>query len=77
MYPFTAGRRSGRGSGSPHDAGRPLLFGDSLFLPHNHVWHVDLTTMPTARSWAPWLPFAFRQVGPFRLRIAAMGRGVV
>jgi putative transposase len=32
----------------------------------NHVWHVDLTTVPTAAGfWAPWLPFAVLQVWPF------------
>ena len=28
----------------------------------NHVWHTDLTTVPTgAGFWAPWLPFALPQ----------------
>jgi len=32
----------------------------------NHVWHVDLTTVPTgAGSWAPWVPFALPQCWPF------------
>jgi len=32
----------------------------------NHVWHVDLTVVPTAAGlWAPWLPFAVLQVWPF------------
>ncbi|MCP4249287.1 MAG: transposase [bacterium] len=32
----------------------------------NHVWHVDLTTVPTgAGFWAPWLPFALPQCWPF------------
>ena len=32
----------------------------------NHVWHVDLTTVPTgAGFWAPWLPFALVQSLPF------------
>ncbi len=32
----------------------------------NHVWHVDLTTVPTrAGLWAPWLPFALPQCWPF------------
>ena len=29
----------------------------------NHVWHVDLTTVPTARGfWIPWVPFSPAQV---------------
>lgn len=29
----------------------------------NHVWHIDLTTVPTSRGfWVPWLPFALPQV---------------
>ena len=32
----------------------------------NHVWHIDLTTVPTgAGFWAPWLPFALPQRWPF------------
>ena len=32
----------------------------------NHVWHVDLTAVPTAVGfWAPWLPFALPQCWPF------------
>jgi transposase InsO family protein len=32
----------------------------------NHVWHVDLTAVPTALGfWAPWLPFALPQCWPF------------
>ena len=32
----------------------------------NHVWHVDLTTVPTALGfWASWVPFALPQVWPF------------
>ena len=32
----------------------------------NHVWHVDLTTVPTrAGFWAPWVPFALPQRWPF------------
>ncbi|MCP4249283.1 MAG: transposase family protein [bacterium] len=32
----------------------------------DHVWHVDLTTVPTgAGFWAPWLPFALPQCWPF------------
>jgi len=28
----------------------------------NHVWHVDLTAVPTSVGfWAPWLPFALPQ----------------
>jgi putative transposase len=31
----------------------------------NHVWHVDLTVMPTqAGMWAAWLPFALPQCWP-------------
>jgi putative transposase len=32
----------------------------------NHVWHVDLTVIPTQSGfWCPWLPFAFPQRWPF------------
>jgi len=32
----------------------------------NHLWHVDLTTVPTALGfWTSWLPFASPQVWPF------------
>ena len=32
----------------------------------NHVWHVDLTAVPTAVGfWVPWLPFALPQCWPF------------
>lgn len=32
----------------------------------NHVWHIDLTTVPTGTGmWAPWLPFALPQCWPF------------
>ena len=32
----------------------------------NHVWHVDLTAVPTSVGfWAPWLPFALPQCWPF------------
>ena len=32
----------------------------------NHVWHIDLTTVPTGGGfWTPWLPFALPQYGPF------------
>jgi transposase InsO family protein len=32
----------------------------------NHVWHIDLTTVPTgAGFWTPWVPFALPQCWPF------------
>jgi len=32
----------------------------------NHVWHIDLTVVPTGRGfWVPWLPFALPQCWPF------------
>lgn len=32
----------------------------------NHVWHIDLTGVPTGSGcWAPWLPFALPQCWPF------------
>ena len=32
----------------------------------NHVWHIDLTTVPTVSGfWASWLPFALPQCWPF------------
>jgi len=31
----------------------------------NHVWHVDMTVIPTSGFWAPWWPFCLAQVWPF------------
>ncbi len=31
----------------------------------NHVWHVDMTTVPTAGFWVPWAPFCLAPVWPF------------
>ncbi len=32
----------------------------------NHIWHVDLTTVPTSAGfWVPWMPFAKHQRWPF------------
>ncbi|MFB3894467.1 MAG: transposase, partial [Phycisphaerae bacterium] len=31
----------------------------------NHVWHVDLTVVPTGGFWTSWLPFALPQCWPF------------
>jgi len=32
----------------------------------NHVWHIDLTTVPTVSGfWASWVPFALPQCWPF------------
>jgi putative transposase len=32
----------------------------------NHVWHVDVTVIPTQMGfWCPWLPFALPQTWPF------------
>ena len=31
----------------------------------NHVWHTDLTAIPLAGFWVPWLPFALPQRWPF------------
>jgi putative transposase len=39
----------------------------------NHVWHVDLTIVPTrAGFWAPWFPFALLQVWPFAYWVAVI-----
>ncbi len=38
-----------------------------------HVWHVDLTAVPTSVGfWAPWLPFALPQCWPFCWRVAVV-----
>jgi hypothetical protein len=31
----------------------------------NHVWHVDLTVVPTGGFWTTWMPFALPQRWPF------------
>jgi transposase InsO family protein len=31
----------------------------------NHVWHVDLTVVPTGGFWTSWIPFALPQFWPF------------
>ena len=31
----------------------------------SHVWHVDLTVVPTGGFWTSWLPFALPQCWPF------------
>jgi hypothetical protein len=39
----------------------------------NHLWHVDLTAVPTSVGfWAPWLPFALPQCWPFCWWVAAV-----
>ena len=39
----------------------------------NHVWHVDLTAVPTSVGfWAPWLPFALPQCWPFYWWVAVV-----
>ena len=41
--------------------------GDRVVISYrpNHVWHVDLTTMPTLGGfWAPWMPRALHQAWP-------------
>ena len=31
----------------------------------NHLWHIDLTVVPTGRFWTPWFPFSLPQFWPF------------
>ncbi|MCP4823224.1 MAG: DDE-type integrase/transposase/recombinase [Shimia sp.] len=39
----------------------------------NHVWHVDLTAVPTSMGfWAPWLPFSLPQCWPFSWWVAVV-----
>ena len=39
----------------------------------NHVWHVDLTVVPTSAGfWTTWLPFAHNQVWPFAWWVAVV-----
>ncbi|MDP7533656.1 MAG: integrase core domain-containing protein [SAR202 cluster bacterium] len=39
----------------------------------NHVWHVDLTTVPTGSGlWTSWLPFALPQSWPFCCWVAVV-----
>ena len=37
----------------------------------NHVWHIDLTVVPTGGFWTPWLPLALPQCWPFCHWVAA------
>jgi hypothetical protein len=32
-----------------------------------HIWHVDLTVVPTNRFWTPWFPFSLPQYLAFRV----------
>ncbi len=53
--PHPAPKRVGVSTGRVVTAKRP-----------NHVWHLDLTTVPTVSGfWASWLPFAVPQCWPF------------
>ena len=37
----------------------------------NHIWHVDLTTVPTGGGfWVPWMPFSKHQRWPFAWWVA-------
>ncbi len=37
----------------------------------NHIWYVDLTTVPTSAGfWVPWMPFAKQQRWPFSWWVA-------
>jgi len=36
----------------------------------NHIWHVDLTTVPSFGFWIPWLPLALPQRWPFSWWVA-------
>jgi putative transposase len=38
----------------------------------NHVWHVDLTVVPTSGFWVPWLPFSLPNVWPFSWHIGVV-----
>jgi len=38
----------------------------------NHIWHVDLTIVPTGGFWTAWLPFSLPQVWPVCWWIAAV-----
>ena len=39
----------------------------------NHIWHVDLTTVPTSAGfWVPWMPFAKFQRWPFSWWVAVV-----
>ena len=54
--PAAAPEEQAKGDGTPRvvTAKRP-----------NHVWHVDLTSVPVGGFWVPWLPFALPQRWPF------------
>jgi len=50
---------------APKPAARPSKRVVTAKVP-NHVWHVDLTTVPIGSGfWVPWLPFTLPQRWPF------------
>jgi putative transposase len=46
---------------------RPAIAGHIVTAKRpNHVWHSDITTVPTALGfWVPWLPFSIPPIWPF------------
>jgi transposase InsO family protein len=38
----------------------------------HHVWHIDLTFLPTTGPWVPWLPFALPITFPFYFCLAGV-----
>jgi putative transposase len=59
--------RRQRPAPAPTRAGEPAASVHRVTAKYpNHVWHVDLTTVPTSAGfWTSWLPFALPQCWPF------------
>ena len=58
----------GRAPKSPKESGEQRAIDTrAVTAKHpNHVWHVDLTVIPTSAGfWAPWSPLSLPQVWPF------------
>src|SRR5262249_50288076 len=69
LAPSTVGRMVRESPQKPAPAEEPALLEGERWVTAkrpNHVWHVDLTTIPIGSGfWTSWLPFALPQRWPF------------
>ncbi len=66
LAPTTVGRILKEERQEPHSADLEMPSRRVTAKRPNHVWHVDLTTVPISDGfWTPWLPFALPQAWPF------------